>query len=194
MLLLYATILAAHARPLTADDRPTFVPQSLWPFGAEQSAMLSVVLKLISFPWAFVWFLLLFAALESAGGGSGSLLTSTAASSSSSALLAEAERATALPPPGAAAHTAAPAPRHGGSALQEQELEPPAALATLAEMAGRVAALAGAQPALAARDVMREPLPAALGAASRRLRAASSAGMASVAQLLGTARSTGGSS
>ena len=70
MLLLYATVLAYKARPLTPADRPFFIPDELWPpsqrFG--DSTILSLLTKLVTYPWFFVLMIVLFAFCETEGG------------------------------------------------------------------------------------------------------------------------------
>ena len=70
MLLLYATVLAYKARPLTPADRPFFIPDELWPpsqrFG--DITILSLLTKLVTYPWFFVLMIVLFAFCETEGG------------------------------------------------------------------------------------------------------------------------------
>ena len=70
MLLLYATVLAHHARPLTSADRPFFIPDQLWPPSQRHgdNSILSLLTKLLTYPWFFVIMIVLFAYCETEGG------------------------------------------------------------------------------------------------------------------------------
>ena len=117
-------------------------------------------MKLVSYPWIFVIFVLLFAILETVGVQlSGAAQASTA-------------RSTLL-------------------AAVEQEEEPPAVLAKLAQASAGVVSLLGGAPAPSLNDLMLEPIPQGLGIASRRLRNASSAALRTWAHRLGLEARTG---
>ena len=82
VLLLYATILAYHARPLQPEDRPAFIPDQFWPPSQRtgNNGVMARLMKLVSFPWVFV-IILVFMAITDSGWSSGAAFSSAAASS-----------------------------------------------------------------------------------------------------------------
>lgn len=160
MLLIYATVLAYHARPLTSADRPFFIPDELWPpsqrFG--DNSILPLLTKLVTYPWFFVVMIVLFALCETEGG-----LPALAGGAEQKLLTGGVE--------------------HGTAELASEQ--PPATLSAVADLSAFVLSLLGAVPAPAVQDLMQERMPRSLSRLSTKVRTAAGAKMRSMSRLLG---------